>query len=460
MFEALSKKLTQVLGTLGVKRRLTEGNVEDALREIRTALIEADVALPVIKSFVARVKEKALGTEVLQSVEPGQQIVKILHDELVHFLGGEGTRTLTLPDPSQVAVILVCGLQGAGKTTTCGKLALSLKATRDLVLVSLDTHRPAAAEQLKILAGQAGVDYYDRGSATDPKAILEGAREHAKRHVRNLILIDTAGRTQVDDAMLAELTAVHKVAKPHETILVADSMTGQRALAIAKSFQAAVPLTSVIFTKFDSDTRGGAVLSVKETLNLPIPYVGTGEAITGLSPFDPARTADRMLGMGDIVGLVEKAQAVVDEAQALALAEKIRKNTFDLSDFLTQIGQVEKMGGMGSILEMLPGVGANAEAMKAGLPQMKRFKAMIQSMTPVEREKPFLLSNSRRLRVAKGSGTTVLEVNGLIKRFDEMRGMMRKMNNPVAMKKMMAQMGLPANDPQAMAKLERLIPKT
>jgi signal recognition particle subunit SRP54 len=456
VFENLSRRFTQVLGAFGIKKRLTEANIEDSLREIRTALIEADAALPVIKSFIARVKEKALGAELLSSVEPGQQFVKILHDELVALLGGEQVVELKLPDPSRTASLLVCGLQGSGKTTTCGKLARHLKDRRDILLVSLDVNRPAAAEQLRILAGQAGVDFYDRGDEKDPAAIVRGARKHAERHVRNLIVYDTAGRTQVDAEMLSELGRIHKDIKPDETLFVADAMTGQRALAIAKAFRETVPISAVIFTKFDSDTRGGAVLSVKETLGVPIPYVGTGESIEGFEAFNPRRVADRMLGMGDIVGLVEKAQSVVDEKQAMALAEKIKKNTFDLDDFLAQLSQIDKMGGVQSMMEMLPGMGEHSQAAAAEVPRLRRMRAILQSMTGVERQKPFMINNSRRLRIAKGSGTTVLDVNQLLKRFDDMRGMMRKMKNPAQMKRMLSQLGVNADDPASLARLERL----
>ncbi|MBL8995546.1 MAG: signal recognition particle protein, partial [Spirochaetia bacterium] len=289
MLENLTSKFSRVLSAFGIKKRLTEGNIEESLAEIRAALIEADVALPVIKNFVQRVKERVLGQEVLASVNPGDFFVKILHDELVSFLGGEANHALQLGEANQTNAILLCGLQGAGKTTTCGKLALKLKTTRDIVLVSLDVNRPAAAEQLRILAGQAGVDYYDRGTETDVKKIVKGAFDHAKKAVRNLVIFDTAGRTQIDEAMLAELKTVHNLVRPVETLLVVDAMIGQQALAVASEFKNTVPVSSLIFTKFDSDTRGGAVLSVKDTIGVPIAFVGVGEAIQGLETFDASR---------------------------------------------------------------------------------------------------------------------------------------------------------------------------
>lgn len=443
MLENLTSKFSRVLSAFGLKKRLTEGNIEESLAEIRAALIEADVALPVIKNFIQRVKERFLGKEVLASVNPGDFFVKILHDELVSFLGGEAIYSLQLGEANQTNAILLCGLQGAGKTTTCGKLALKLKSNRDIVLVSLDVNRPAAAEQLRILAGQAGVDYYDRGSETDVKKIVKGAFDHAKKSVRNLVIFDTAGRTQIDEAMLAELKSVHSLVRPVETLLVVDAMIGQQALAVASEFKKTVPVSSLIFTKFDSDTRGGAVLSVKETLGVPIAFVGVGEAIQGLESFDASRIAGRILGMGDVVGLVEKAQENFDAQKAQKLAEKIQKDQFDLGDFLEQLNQLTKMGSMESILEMIPGLGAQAKNIPIDEKRFVRMRAAIQSMTPAERQKPFLLNQgSRKTRITRGSGTDMLVIQQTLKQFNEMKGMMKKMKTPGKMKAFLGQMGL------------------
>jgi signal recognition particle subunit SRP54 len=455
MFENLSKPFRRVLDSIGLKKRLTEANIEEAMREIRMALIDADVSLPVIKSFVTRVKEKVLKTEVLAGVEAGDFFIKILKDELVSFLGGE-IREIQLREANQLSIILLCGLQGSGKTTTAGKLAKRLKEKRDILLVSLDVNRPAAAEQLKILAGKAGVDFYERGEEKDPLKILKAAKAHAERHVRNLIIVDTAGRTQLDEAQLKELAMVHKATDPCETLFISDSMVGQQALTVAKEFGKTLPITAAIFTKFDSDTRGGAVLSVKESLGIPVLYAGMGEGLDALEGFDPERIAGRMLGMGDVIGLVEKVQQNFDQAKAEKLAAKIKKNEFDLEDFLEQIDSISKMGGMESLMEMLPGMGGKMPNLSKETAELVKMKSAILSMTKDERARPFILNGNRRQRIAKGSGTSVLLINQMLKKFDEAKNMMKKMSNPLKMKKMMEQMGMNM-DPSKMGDLEKMM---
>ena len=454
MLSDLTEGFSAALSKIGLKKRLTEANVQESVREIRLALIDADVNLEVIKFFIARVKERALKTEVLQSITPGQQFTKILHDELVGILG-DAQVSLDLAEPSRMSHILLCGLQGSGKTTTCAKLANRIKDKRDVLLVSLDPYRPAAAEQLKRLASQVGVAYFERGDQKDIKKIIKAAQKHAKREVHNLIIWDTAGRTQVNEELLQELKRIDKLIDPREKILVVDSMTGQQALSVAKSFKETLNITSLIFTKFDSETRGGAVLSVKEVVGAPIKFIGVGEKIDAFDTFVPQRMAERILGMGDIVGLVNKAKEVVDEQQATKMAEKLSKNEFDLQDFLEQLQQLKKMGSLQGILGMLPGVGQKLSNMNIDETQFDKIAPIICSMTTVERKKPFILNNNRKQRISKGSGTTIMEVNRLLKQFQQMKSMVHKMKNPNKMKKMMSQVMGQDFDPSMLESMNR-----
>ncbi|HMB01782.1 MAG TPA: signal recognition particle receptor subunit alpha, partial [Spirochaetota bacterium] len=356
MLDVLTDKISGVFAKLGRRKRLTEANIKEGIREIRLALIEADANITAIKSFINRVRAKALGTEVLAAVSPVQMFTKIVHESLVEFFGGSQVAPLTLAEPTRVSTVLMSGLQGSGKTTTCAKLAYRFRDKRDILLVSLDIHRPAANEQLKILSEQAGVAFFDRGTEQDLKKIIKAAFKYASKNVHNMIIFDTAGRTQIDQTMLDELKLIYKYVKPVENILVCDSMTGQQALSVASEFKQNVPLTSLIFTKFDSDTRGGAALSVKHVVGAPIKYIGTGEGVSQFDEFAPARIADRVLGMGDVVGLVQKAEASLDKEKNEKLAEKLSRKEFDLQLFLDQLQQMNKLGSMQSLLGMLPGM--------------------------------------------------------------------------------------------------------
>lgn len=448
MFDHLSEKLSNVFSKMGLKKRLSEENIQEGLREIRLALIEADVNLSVIKTFIADVKEKALGQEVIKNVRPVDQFIKIVSDGIYELLGGSSADELALAEPTQISTVLMAGLQGSGKTTTVGKMARRFKEKRRVLTVSLDIYRPAANEQLKIVSEQAGVSFYDRtehNKNDNLKKIIKDVLKYAKKHDFNLVFFDTAGRTQVDEAMLDEIRQVQKEIKPFETLFVADSMTGQSALDVAKAFSEAVKITGLVFTKFDSDTRGGVVLSVKNILSVPVRYVGTGESIKDLDLFDAKRISERMLGMGDIVGLVNKAQESIDEDKAEKIAKRMSQNQFDLQDFLDQLEQIGNMGSLESIMKMIPGMSQQMNNMPAGAvndKDLKKMRSLIQSMTPREREQPFVLNNSRKLRVARGAGHNILAVNQLLKRYNEMKSMMKKMNNPKKMKKMMGSLGM------------------
>lgn len=419
-------------------KRISEANIEEAIRDIRIALIESDVNVGVIKSFIAKVKEKSLGEKVVKSVNPSQMFVKIVHDELIDFLGSENSE-IKLREPTRASNIVLLGLQGSGKTTTAGKLAYLLKRSRQALLVSLDVRRPAANEQLKQSALKAGVAFYDRADEKDLKKIISGAKNFSKKHQYNLIIWDTAGRAHMDVDLMVELKEIFNEIEVDESLLVCDSMLGQRAADIAKGFKEQVRIDGLIFTKFDSETKGGAVLSVKEIVGSPIKYIGTGEKIEDLGNFDAKRIAERMLGMGDIVGLVEKAQSLVNEEEALNLAEKLQKGEFDLQDYYDQMKQAQKMGSLSSILSMIPGLGGK----KLDIDEKKFNKTLyiIDSMTKKERRSPFIINGSRKSRIAKGSGNTILEVNQLLKQYEQMRSVMRKMKNPKEMRQMLKKMG-------------------
>ena len=428
MFEELSDKLDGVLGRFRQRGMLTEPMVKDGLREIRRVLLEADVNYKLAKDFLARVEERALGEQVLRSVSPGQQIVKIVHDELVTLLGEERAGLATAPVPP--TVILLVGLQGSGKTTTAGKLARRLaREGKSPLLAALDVQRPAAIDQLETLGKQVGVPVFSDRQEKDVPAIAARALERAKAERHRVLILDSAGRLQLDAGLMEELKSVRERTGPAETLLVADGMTGQEAVRIAEGFHEALGLTGVILTKMDGDARGGAALSIRGTVGVPIKFVGIGERPQDLDAFDPTRMADRILQRGDVVGLVERAQQAFDQDETAKLEQKLAKDgKFDLEDFLTAMRQMQKLGPMESILKMLPGV--NKKMLKSANMDPKRLKhveAIILSMTPQERSKPQILNGSRRARIARGSGRPVSEVNRLMKQFAEMQKMMKQM---------------------------------
>ena len=427
MLERLSDKLSQIARQLSGRGSISEKNVQDAVEEIKVALLEADVHVRVVRRFVNRTLEDATGEAVLKSVSPGQQFVKIVHDRLVQFLGDE-RQELELKGPDTQSVILLLGLQGSGKTTTAAKLAKRLeKEGRRPLLVAADLVRPAAVDQLVTLGGQVGVDVYSEDGAKDPVKVVKHGLAHAKRELFNTVIVDTSGRMQVDEALMDEIVRIRKAADPQETLLVADSMTGQAAVDVAKAFDEAVDLSGVILTKFDSDTRGGAALSLKSITKKPIKYIGVGEKAEDLEPFYPDRIASRILGMGDVVSLVEKAQETIDEEEALALQEKMASANFTLEDYLAQFQRVRKMGSLESILEMIPGMKGQVSEEDIDEKEIKHEEAIILSMTPGERRNHRIIGPPRRKRIARGSGTSVYDVNKLLKKFEKMRLMMKKM---------------------------------
>ncbi|KPK51256.1 MAG: hypothetical protein AMS22_11240 [Thiotrichales bacterium SG8_50] len=430
MFDNLSDRLQGTVKRLRGQGRLTDDNMREALREVRMALLEADVALPVAKAFVDDVREKASGQEVLTSLTPGQAVVKIVHDELVHLMGDANSRLDLAVRPP--AIILMAGLQGAGKTTTVAKLArfLKEKEKKSVLVTSADIYRPAAIEQLKRLAEELGVNFFPSTTTDDPVVIAQAAVEEARKRVIDVVIIDTAGRLHVDDEMMAEIKNIHTAITPVETLFVADSMTGQDAVNSARAFDAALPLTGVILTKTDGDARGGAALSIRHITGKPIKFLGIGEKTDALEPFYPDRLAGRILGMGDVVSLVEDIQEKVDVAKTEKLANKLNKGKrFDLEDFRDQLMQMENMGGIGSMMDKLPGMGAMAGRVQeqAASSQMKGMLAIINSMTPHERQYPDVIRGSRKRRIAAGSGTQVQEVNRMLKQFSQMQKMMKKM---------------------------------
>ncbi len=428
MFESLSQRLSKVFDKLTGRGALTEADVGEALREVRVALLEADVALPVVKDFVARVKARAVGQEVVKSVSPGQMVVKIVHDELVATLGTEGVELDLAAVPP--AVILMVGLQGSGKTTTSGKLAVRLKKDRKKVLLaSLDVYRPAAQQQLEILAGQAEVGSLPIVMGEMPVDITRRAMDVGRREGYDVVILDTAGRLHIDQELMAEVAAVRDVAKPTETLLVADAMTGQDAVTLAREFNDKVGVTGIVLTRVDGDARGGAALSMRAVTGRPIKFLGMGEKLDALDVFHPDRIAGRILGMGDIVSLVEKAMETVEQDEAEKLAKRIEKGKFDLEDMLSQFRQVERMGDLKGIIGMLPGIGKIADQLKDAKIDNKvvgRQKAIILSMTRVERKNPDLIKASRKRRIAAGAGSSVQEVNKLLKQYQQMADMMKK----------------------------------
>ncbi len=451
MLDNLTQRLARVVKTMRGEARLTEANTAEMLREVRLAMLEADVALPVVREFIARVKEKALGEDVVSSLTPGQALVGVVQRELTAVIGGDeavgdqksNELNLNVQPP---AVILMAGLQGAGKTTTSGKLAKWLKENKKkkVLTVSCDVYRPAAIAQLKTVSEQVGVDFFPSQPDQKPVEIARAALDWARKHYHDVLIVDTAGRLGIDEAMMQEIAALHAELKPAETLFVVDAMLGQDAVNTAKAFNDALPLTGVVLTKLDGDARGGAALSVRHITGRPIKFVGVGEKLDGLEPFYADRMAQRILGMGDILALVEEAQRGVDMEAAEKLAKKIKKTGgFDLDDFKAQIGQMKKMGGLGSLVDKLPAQFA-AQAQGANMDQaekqVRRMEGIINSMTPAERAKPDLIKASRKRRIAAGAGVPVQEVNRLLNQFDQMQGMMKKLKGG-GMMKMMRQMG-------------------
>ncbi len=426
MFENLSERLERSFKILKGQGKITELNVAETLKEVRRALLDADVNYKTAKEFTESVKQKAMGQDVLNAVKPEQLMVKIVHDELANLMGGSSVDIDIKGNP---AIILMSGLQGSGKTTFSGKLANMLKSKRgkNPLLVAGDVYRPAAIEQLKILGEQIGVSVYAEEENKDPVKIAKNAVQHARQHGKDLIIIDTAGRLAIDEQMMDEIESIKKAVNPQEILFVVDAMTGQDAVNTAKEFNDRLDFNGVVLTKLDGDTRGGAALSIRSVVNKPIKFVGTGEKLDAIDVFHPERMADRILGMGDVVTLVEKAQEQYDEEKARQLQKKIAKNQFDFNDFIEQIQQIKKMGNLKDLASMIPGVGKQIKDLDIDDDAFKGIEAIIRSMTPLERSNPEILNGSRRARIAKGSGTEVQEVNKLIKQFDETRKMMRKM---------------------------------
>jgi len=439
MFENLTKKFERAFKVLKGHGQISEINVAETLKEVRRALLDADVNFNTAKEFTNTVKEKALGRDVLKSISPGQLMTKICHEELTILMGGNEVEINVKGAP---AIVLMSGLQGSGKTTFSGKLAnyLKTKKGKNPLLVACDVYRPAAIDQLQVLGEQLGVEVFSNKEEKNPVAIATAAVQHAKAKGFNVVIIDTAGRLAIDEKMMAEIAAVKKAIQPTETLFVVDSMTGQDAVNTAKAFNEIIDFDGVVLTKLDGDTRGGAALSIKAVVNKPIKFVGTGEKMDALDVFYPTRMADRILGMGDVVSLVEKAQEQFDEEEARKLQKRIQKDQFDFNDFLSQIQQVKKMGNMKDLVGMIPGVGKQMKDVEIEDDAFKHIEAIIFSMTPAERANPTLINGQRKNRLAKGSGTNIQEVNKLMKQFGDTKKMMKMMSNPKNMMGMMKKM--------------------
>ncbi len=432
-FENLGDKLQDVFKGLKSKGKLSEKDIKTAMREVKLALLEADVNFKVVKDFVAKVSEKALEAGVLDSLTPGQNVIKIVRDELTELMGSENEKIKFASTPP--TVIMLCGLQGAGKTTACGKLSLSLRKQNGKrpLMAACDVYRPAAVKQLEVLGSQINVPVFSLGTDVSPVEIAKQAVEHAKVHGNDPVILDTAGRLHIDEELMKELRDIKAATKPDEILLVVDAMTGQDAVNVSESFNSELDVTGVILSKLDGDTRGGAALSVKAVTNKPIKYASMGEKLSDLEPFYPERMASRILGMGDVLTLIDKAQEIVDEKEAELLEKKMRQQTFDLEDFLNQIQQIKKLGSIGQIIGMLPGIDKKAmEQINTEESEKKLIhtEAIIKSMTPEERHRPQIIAASRKVRIAKGSGTKVQDVNDLLKQFEQMKKMMKELSGP------------------------------
>ena len=436
-FEGLSEKLQETFRNLRGKGVVSEKDIDAAMREVKLALLEADVNFKVVKQFVATIKDKAMGADVLKSLTPGQQVLKIVKEELVDMMGGANSK-LTY-SPSGFTVYMMVGLQGTGKTTTCGKLAAWLKQNgKKPMLCACDVYRPAAIDQLEVVGKAVNTPVFTLRESNEPLAIAKAAVEEAKRKGCNVLIVDTAGRLQIDEALMDELVQLKKGIRPHEILLAVDALTGQDAVNIAAGFNETLGIDGIIMTKMDGDSRGGAALSTKMVTGKPIKFMGTGEKYNALEPFHPDRIASRILGMGDVMSLIEQAENAYSEEEAARMEEKFRKNQFDLNDFLNQMGQINKMGGIAKLIDMIPGISAADKKQidfEKGKKDLDRMKAIIQSMTNEERENPNILNASRRKRIAAGSSQTVQSINQLIKQFDQMKAMMKQFNNPKALKK-------------------------
>ena len=431
-FEGLSEKLQNVFSGLKGKGSLTEADIDTAMREVKLALLEADVNFKVVKEFVASVKEKSLGQEVMKSLTPSQQVIKIVNKELIDLMGGANSK-LTY-SPSGFTTILMVGLQGTGKTTTCGKLASWLKQNgKKPMLCACDIYRPAAIDQLEVVGKQVNTPVFTMRDCKDPSEIAMAAKKEAEIKGYDILIVDTAGRLQIDEALMDELVEIKHTIKPHEILMVVDALTGQDAVNAAKGFNDKLGIDGIVMTKMDGDSRGGAALSAKKVTGKPVKFIGMGEKMDALEPFHPERMASRILGMGDVLSLIEEAEKHFDEEEAAKLEEKIKKNSFTLEDFLAQMGQIKKMGGLSKIMGMLPGVNSNTiseDDMAKGEKEFRQMEAIIQSMTKAERENPSILNASRRKRIAKGAGQTVTKVNTLIKRYEESKKMMKQFTKP------------------------------
>lgn len=429
VFQGLSEKLNHIFSKMTKKGRLTELEIKQAMREVRIALLEADVNLGVAKDFIAKVSEKAVGQEILKSLSPAQQVIKIVNEELTELMGSTNSKLIVSPEPP--TVIMMCGLQGAGKTTLCGKLAVYLKKQgKKPLLAACDVYRPAAINQLKIVGEKAQADVFEKGQG-NPVKIAAEAVEHAKKYGYDTVIVDTAGRLHIDEALMEELENITKTIRVDEILLTVDSMTGQDAVNVAKTFNDRLELTGVVLTKLDGDSRGGACLSIKAITGKPIKFASVGEKLTDLEPFYPDRMANRILGMGDVLSLIEKAQEAVSEEQMQKMERKFKANSFTLDDYLEQFAMLKKMGGAKSLLGMLPGIGTKVKISDADIDESKieRTKAIILSMTKKERNDPSIINYSRKTRIAKGSGTSIQEVNQLLKQYEQSKQMMKMMKN-------------------------------
>ena len=432
-FENLGDKLSAVFKKLKGRGKLTEKDIKEAMREVKLALLEADVNFKVVKSFIARVSEKAVGEEILESLTPAQQLIKVVRDELTALMGSENEKLEYAKNPP--SVFMLCGLQGAGKTTACGKLALNIRKTtgKRPIMVACDVYRPAAIKQLQVLGSQIDIPVFTIEGEKDPVKIALAAVEHAKKHGNDPVIIDTAGRLHIDEELMEELVRIKESTNPNEILLVIDAMIGQDAVNVAEHFNSRLDVTGVILSKLDGDTRGGAALSVKEVTGKSIKFASVGEKLSELEPFYPDRMAGRILGMGDVMTLIDKAQEAIDEKEARELEEKIKKQTFDFDDFLAQLQQIKKLGSITQIMGMIPGVDRKMLSSvdeQGSEKKLVRIEAIIKSMTTRERQKPQIIGASRKVRIAKGSGTRVQDVNELLKQFDQMKQMMKQLSNP------------------------------